>query len=917
MKFRVPQIAMTADIEKAFLQVELSEVDRDATRFLWIKNIQEPIDAEGNIECYRFRRVLFGASPSPFLLGATLRHHLDKQKDDWVADDLKNSMYMDNVLSGVSDDEDAEHYYRHSRQLLASAGMNLRQWTTNSSKLKEKLVAENTITTDKPKVLGLEWDSNADTISFPLTKVVSEAKALHDQPTKRNVLSIAAKVFDPLGLLEPFTVRAKMMLQELWKQKVSWDSQLPEELKPQWWAWFEELETVPLIQIRRSYFPSGWSGAHLHVFGDSSKKVYGAVAYLRAEQESGVQTTIVMAKSKITPMKSQTTPRLELLASLVAARLSHFISGKLKPKLGQTETTLWSDSEIVLHWLCSKKLPDSFVSRRIEEIKKLTSQHQWRFCPSASNLADLLSRGVSIGALVDECSIWWKGPHWLCESADKWPVWMSSSNHVEQEIHLESMKAVCMATGEPSASLLNIIDLERYSSLNKLLAVTSRVIRFLANCKSGEKDRKFCPSTTQELSIAITLWIKAVQGQAFNREIQQLSRKDTKLSLPLIRQLRLYLDDNAVLRCRGRLESAPLDDQSKFPVLLPKNEHFTSLVALAAHVQVLHSGVRETLAQLREKYWIPRGRQFVRSLVRKYVTCRKTDGPPYRPVSSPPLPPSRVSEGPAFSTTGVDYAGPSYVKSSTGDGSSTKVYIALFTCAVVRAVHLEVAEDLSSESFIRAFRRFVSRWGVPERLISDNAKNFKDCGKRITFLSSHILEAEKTQRYLASHGIRWQFIVERAPWWGGFYERLVGSVKRCLKKSFGRSLLSFPDIVTMVTEVEAVLNSRPLTYLYPDIEDNPPLTPAHFLCGYRLTTLPNLVQDKEDADPLFIPPSAQAPWSGKQELSRGIKYYESLMKTFWTQWRRECLLNLREFHRQSLKDRWQGKKVLSRSAMLF
>ena len=421
-----------------------------------------------------------------------------------------------------------------------------------------------------------------------------------------------------------------------------------------------------LSKFSEIVFSIRWSGAHLHVFGDSSKKTYGAVAYLRVEQESGVQTTIVMAKRKFTPMKSQTTPRLELLAALVEARLSHFISGKLKPKLGQTEITLWSDSEIVLHWLCSKKLPDSFVSRRIEEIKKLTSQHQWRFCPSASNPADLLSRGVAIGALVDECRIWWKGPHWLCESADKWPVWMSCSNHVEQEIHLESMTAVCMATGEPSSSLLNIIDLERYSSLNKLLAVTSRVIRFLTNCKSGEKDRKFGPLAIQELSTAMTLWIKAVQGQAFSREIQQLSRKDTKLSLPLIRQLRLYLDDNAVLRCRGRLESAPLDDQSKFAVLLPKNEHFTSLVALAAHVQVLQSGVRETLAQLREKYWIPRGRQFVRSLVRKCVTCRKTDGPPYRPVIPPQLPPSRVSEGQAFSTTGVDYAGPLYVKSFHG-----------------------------------------------------------------------------------------------------------------------------------------------------------------------------------------------------------------------------------------------------------
>ena len=108
MEFRVPQIVITADIEKVFLQVELSEVDREATRFLLIKNIQEPIDAQRNIECCRFRRVLFGASPSPFPLAATQRHHLDKQMDDWVAEDLKNSMYADNVLSGASNDDCAD-----------------------------------------------------------------------------------------------------------------------------------------------------------------------------------------------------------------------------------------------------------------------------------------------------------------------------------------------------------------------------------------------------------------------------------------------------------------------------------------------------------------------------------------------------------------------------------------------------------------------------------------------------------------------------------------------------------------------------------------------------------------------------------------------------------------------------------------
>ena len=156
------------------------------------------------------------------------------------------------------------------------------------------------------------------------------------------------------------------------------------------------------------------------------------------------------------------------------------------------------------------------------------------------------------------------------------------------------METVCLATGKPSSSLLSVIDHECYSSLNKLLAVTSRVIRFTTNCKSGEKDRKTDPLTTLELSTAMTPRSKAIQGQVFGREIQQLSKKDSKLSLPLVRQLRLYLDDHAVLRCRGRSESAPLDDQSKFPSLLPRNEHFTRLFALTARTSTSQWGQGNT-----------------------------------------------------------------------------------------------------------------------------------------------------------------------------------------------------------------------------------------------------------------------------------------------------------------------------------
>ena len=191
---------------------------------------------------------------------------------------------------------------------------------------------------------------------------------------------------------------------------------------------------------------------------------------------------MVMAKTKITSMTSQITPRLELLASLVAARFSHFISENWSPNLDIRRQLCGA----ILKSCCTGYVLRSY--QRIEQIKKLTNQHQWRYCPSASNPADLLSRGVPVGTLVDESSIWWRGPKWLCQWAVTWPVWSGSSSHVEHEIYQEGMEAMCMATGEPSSSLLNVIDPECYSSLKKLLAVTSHVIRFTTNCKSAEKD---------------------------------------------------------------------------------------------------------------------------------------------------------------------------------------------------------------------------------------------------------------------------------------------------------------------------------------------------------------------------------------------------------------------------------------------
>ena len=273
------------------------------------------------------------------------------------------------------------------------------------------------------------------------------------------------------------------------------------------------------------------------------------------------------------------------------------------------------------------------------------------------------------------------------------------------------------------------------------------------------------------------------------------------------------------------------------------------------------------------------------------MTCKKVKGKPFPSLKTPPLPKSRLTGNHAFQATGVDYAGPISVRGTNQQLS--KMYICLFTSANIRAVHLELVEDLSAEAFIRAFKRFINRRGVPELMISDNAKNFRAASVEIIRTKNKILEVEKTQHFFASHGIKWQFIAERAPWWRGFYERLIGTMKRCLKKVLGKASLKIFEVTTILTEVEATLNSRPLTYPSSDVNDLIPLTPSHFLCGFRIMNLPEVRQQTEDNDEEFMIKVVD-----EKMLTKRVQYYERLMKSFWLRWQREYLTSLRQAHKR-------------------
>ena len=216
--FRTHPIAFSADIEKAFLQIELDEADRDATRFLCLKDPQRRA-SEDNLQVFRFKRVLFGASPSPFLLEATIQHYL-KLKTNWLAQDLIGTIYMDSVLSGTTSTNTALEYYRTSRKIFREAGMNARQWTTNNKDLKRQIDKDGTEAPTIVKILGLVWNSDCDTLKLSLDKIIQDESTL-TKLTKRSALTIAAKLFHPLGWVEPFTVRVKILMQDLWKQNIA------------------------------------------------------------------------------------------------------------------------------------------------------------------------------------------------------------------------------------------------------------------------------------------------------------------------------------------------------------------------------------------------------------------------------------------------------------------------------------------------------------------------------------------------------------------------------------------------------------------------------------------------------------------------------------------------------------------------
>ena len=896
LRFRQLKVALVGDIAKAFLNIKVNENDRNCLRFLWLKDITAK---EPEVIVLRFNRVVFGVNSSPFLLNAVLRYHLSsfQDVDPEFVENMCKSFYVDDLVVSSSNTTEAYSLYCKAKERMLQGGFSLRKWKTNDCELRQMIMknekVESTIVAEtqkeeesfaketlgpaqesggKTKVLGIIWDNSQDILEFDLMKMATNIKA--STPTKRGVLSTLAMSFDPLGLISPIGVHAKILFQELCIGKLDWDDPIPEDKVAKWEDWISGLSQVKTMTVPRcvqDQIEGEILSYQLHGFADASKKAYCAAVYLVYTTTKGMFSKLLCSKVRVAPLKELSIPRLELLSARILANLISNVQKALHSQTKIDKIRCWLDSKTALFWIFNQGEWKQWVQFRVAEILRLTEKATWGHVGGKENPADIGSRGTTALFLANS-KLWWEGPEWLRKGEREWPT--SLLIRESGEVAEERRKACVLSviTEEKKARVSNAIDINgKFNSLGRLLNVTAWVMRFIINVKQKREGKEMKKERLQVEDIieAEKLWIK--DAQMTLREETGYEKMRDNLGI---------IERNGILVCHGRLQHANLQEDSKYPIILPKEHKFAQLIVLECHKRVHHMKVRATLAELRSRFWITRGRQFVKKIIKPCYYCRLQDGKPFNAPATSALPEFRVTEAPPFSTTGMDFAGPLYVKGKGGEMS--KMYIALFSCFITRAIHLELVTDLTSVTFINCLRRFCARRGTPIRIVSDNAKTFK---ATCSFLDKAWREVEVGD-FLNSKRIIWKFNLDRAPWWGGAFERMVGIVKRCLRKVLGNARLNQDEMSTVLVEVECTVNSRPLTYSYEELEAQV-LTPSHLLLGRRLSPISDYISCEVDIDEN----------SNFDNLSKRFLYLMKKLSHFWKRWHNEYLLGLREVHK--------------------
>ena len=798
LKFKTHFIAITADIEKAYLQISVKEEHRNLLRFLWF---DDPFKKAPNIIKMRFCRVTFGANCSQYLLTSIIHRHGDKYKalDPEFCRKVKAHFYVDDLNTGTNNINSGNLLYRNMKERFLDINFNLRKWRTNDKKLRG--IIENSeilfnnggnenLVNHTDKVLGVTWNDLDDVLIFNIREMFMDA--LEIIPTKRNILKLIASAYDPIGFLQPIWIKLKMLFQNICRLNIDWDDNIG-DLKISWRKIILCIQAMENIILDRCYFINEISdpinNITLHGFSNASELAYGACIYIKSIYRSGnIIVKLVTSKSRVIPMKKKySIPRLELLGAFILSKLTITVLNALKCEICIDDHFCYIDSQIALAWILSiNKELKTFCQNRVDVIRKNVDISKWLYVKSSENPADIITRLNDCD--LSENSIWFKGPSflYLSEIYDKKlfvvendsRVYLKHNSDISKEVnsndYYEKLHViqtnVSLVSEIKGSNISEILNITNYSELQKLLRFTSYILRFINNIKRKLKKEKLILNeyvSSNELKESLYLWLKDNQ----NSFINDSSFENRK------RNLMVDIDKNGLYGLMGRLGNASLSFNTKFPILLNNDHYLTEFIVKDSHSGVLHNGLKHTLADVRKNYWIIRGRNYIRKILGKCVICNKVNSRSYGYPGTSNLPKSRVDGGIPFNYVGIDYFGPLYYKAVTQPlfyvtttseiKQMMKCYVILYTCTTTRGILLDLVKDGNTKTLINSLRTFIARRGCPKGVISDNAKVFS---------------ADETQTFCSRKGISWNFNLAKAPWQGGFWERLVALCKRYFKQ---------------------------------------------------------------------------------------------------------------------------------------
>ena len=589
---------------------------------------------------------------------------------------------MDDYLDSFNDLTTAVSTILSVSKLLKDGGFHLTKWTSKSIDILNTLPKDdispkvtNLDLVDLPieRTLGKMWDPKSDQIT-----VQSLSKEFED--TKRGLLSCVSSIFDPLGIVNPALLEAKLLIQELWQRKLEWDDKLPIDLLERWIKWKSSLNKLDMIQIPRWYgfIQAPNSNLQLHVFCDASRKAYGCVCYFRFKDKEGKKCSFICGKSRLAPISKNTLtiPRLELQAAVLATRMKVAIFDSVTVKINKV--FMWSDSKTVLQYIRNENVKyPTYVMHRVSEIKKNTDVSSWNYIPGVLNVADDATRVTNFQNLNEHCR-WFNGPEFLVDDESEWP----------KETFDKSVENASTSINQVNISpqYQSFINWNYYSNFYKLIYHVASLLKLKRHWTKRHRNQpsnvNFNIFTVKEIEESINVIVCESQKEYYPREFNSLPMtklvsKDSKLL-----SLHPLLIDN-IIRVGGRNKHANVPFNQKHQMIIHKNHPLSKLVIKHTHESNFHCGREQTLSILRNKYWIPNVRGLIRKIITDCLHSRKVSATP-SPSFMADITEERLQHNhKPFTNTGTDYFGPFHVKLSKATRSNAakgKRYGVILTC---------------------------------------------------------------------------------------------------------------------------------------------------------------------------------------------------------------------------------------------